>query len=51
MSATIPTYQRIKPCLDQRGHAFVTNGVAPGNFGYAFIYCARCGKRREQLNP
>jgi hypothetical protein len=49
MSSSIPFYQRLRPCVDSNGHRFTASTVAPGNFGYVFIFCTRCGKKREDL--
>jgi hypothetical protein len=50
VSNTIPMYQRIKPCIDSKGHSFRTNPVPVGQFGSNFIYCTRCGRLRSELS-
>ncbi len=43
------TYLNLKPCVDAQGHKFVRGNPPQGDYGYAIIFCERCGHTAHEV--
>lgn len=49
MGTNATAYQKLTPCVDEKGHRFAVSNPEPGQWGYSIVYCTRCGGTREEL--
>ena len=46
---SIPFYQVLKLCIDQKGHKFIVSRPPAGDYGYTITICERCGLTPGQV--